>query len=701
MPNPNPRTPIAVFLGSLSLLSAFLLFQIQPVISKFILPWFGGSPGVWTTCMVFFQVLLFGGYAYAHLLTRLQPRWQAVIHTLLIIGAFVLLPISPAETWKPTGNEDPAGRILLILLGTVGLPYFILSSTSPLAQVWFTRAIPGGSPWRLYALSNIGSLVALISYPFFFEPRLEVGTQTILWSGAFVVFGLLSLFLAWRSSGKPDAQMPDESVADDSASRAVWWRRGLWVFLPALASVMLLATTNHVCQDVAVVPFMWVIPLSLYLLTFIICFEHERWYRRGLWATLALVVIFLTAGGNDLLGEYAKKWFGHRVDLIPSYRYEISWCFGAMFLACMVCHGELGRLKPAPSRLTEFYLCMSAGGAIGGMLVSLVAPHVFVTFMEWPLGLMLCLIVAAVVCLGSSSGLGRRALRIFLRAALLAAVGSAVVWLAMENLKLPDRLARVRNFYGTVNVREGHDDRIDSDFRILTHGGTQHGMQNMADAYKEEPITYYGHQTGIGKALDSVQDRPNVKVGVVGLGTGTVACYAKKGHAYRFYEINPEVVRLSRKYFTYLDDAEKRGASVTTIIGDARLVLEREPDQQFDVILLDAFSGDAIPMHLLTREAFQIYRRHMKSDGIIAVHVTNTYLQLFPVVEKQAAALGWSSPRFTTRRNGDHYSTDYALVTQNQAFLERNPSQLDKNEPILEVPLWTDRYHNLFQIMKK
>ena len=701
MPNPNPRTPIAAFLGSLSLLSAFLLFQIQPVISKFILPWFGGSPGVWTTCMVFFQVLLFGGYAYAHLLTRLQPRWQAVIHTLLIIGAFVLLPISPAETWKPTGNEDPAGRILLILLGTVGLPYFILSSTSPLAQVWFTRAIPGGSPWRLYALSNIGSLVALISYPFFFEPRLEVGTQTVLWSVAFVVFGLLSLFLAWRSSGKPDAQMPDESVADDSGSRANWWRRGLWVFLPALASVMLLATTNHVCQDVAVVPFMWVIPLSLYLLTFIICFEHERWYRRGLWATLALVVIFLTAGGNDLLGEYAKKWFGHRVDLIPSYRYEISWCFGAMFLACMVCHGELGRLKPAPSRLTEFYLCMSAGGAIGGMLVSLVAPHVFVTFMEWPLGLMLCLIVAAVVCLGSSSGLGRRALRIFLRAALLAAVGSAVVWLAMENLKLPDRLARVRNFYGTVNVREGHDDRIDSDFRILTHGGTQHGMQNMADAYKEEPITYYGHQTGIGKALDSVQDRPNVKVGVVGLGTGTVACYAKKGHAYRFYEINPEVVRLSRKYFTYLDDAEKRGASVTTIIGDARLVLEREPDQQFDVILLDAFSGDAIPMHLLTREAFQIYRRHMKPDGIIAVHVTNTYLQLFPVVEKQAEALGWSSPRYTTRRNGDHYSTDYALVTQNQAFLERNPSQLDKNEPILEVPLWTDRYHNLFQIMKK
>ncbi len=701
MPNPNPRTPIAVLLGSLSLLSAFLLFQIQPVISKFILPWFGGSPGVWTTCMVFFQILLFGGYTYAHFLSRLQPRWQAIIHTLLIVGAFVLLPISPAETWKPTGNEDPAGRILLILLGTVGLPYFILSSTSPLAQVWFTRAIPGGSPWRLYALSNIGSLVALISYPFFFEPRMDVIVQTKLWSVAFLIFGLLSLLLAWRSGGNPIARKPDESSVESPSAPPSWWRRGLWVFLPALASVMLLATTNHVCQDVAVVPFMWVIPLSLYLLTFIICFEHERWYRRALWASLALIAIFVAADGNSLIVDYSKKWWGHRIDLMPNFRYEISWCFGAMFLACMVCHGELGRLKPAPSRLTEFYLCMSAGGAIGGMLVSLVAPHVFNTYLEWPLGLILCLIVATIVCLGSASSLRHRAVRTSLRAFLLAIVGSAVVWLAMENLKLPERLERVRNFYGTVNVREGYDDRINSDFRILTHGGTHHGLQNMADAYKEEPVTYYGRQTGIGRALESTRERPDARIGVVGLGTGTVACYAQKGQSYHFYEINPDVVRLARKYFTYLDDAEKRGATISTTIGDARLVLDSEPSQEFDVLMLDAFSGDAIPMHLLTREAFQIYHRHMKPDGIIVVHVSNSYLQLFPVVEKQAAALGWTSSRYTTPKLGDLYRTDYAVMTQNKPFLEANPSQVDKVEPLLDVPLWTDRYHNLFQIMKK
>lgn len=707
MSNTNPRASIAVFLGSLSLVSAFLLFQIQPVISKFILPWFGGSPGVWTTCMVFFQVLLFGGYAYAHFLARLAPRWQAVIHTLLIVGAFVLLPISPAETWKPTGNEDPAGKILMILLGTVGLPYFILSSTSPLAQVWFTRAIPGGSPWRLYALSNVGSLVALISYPFFFEPRMDVMAQTKLWSLGFVVFGLLSLLLAWHSNKK---NVADQSNEEDPTAKITdllvtevlpWWRRGLWIYLPALASVMLLATTNHVCQDVAVVPFMWVIPLSLYLLTFIICFEHERWYRRWLWAALTLLAIFITAGGNDLLGDATKKMFGHRVDLIPNYRYEVTWCFSAMFLACMVCHGELGRLKPAPARLTEFYLCMSAGGAIGGMLVSLVAPRVFVTFMEWPLGLILCMIVALVVCASSAAQIRRRVLSLSLRAVLLVVVGSALVWMAKTNMEIPDRLERVRNFYGTVNVREGYDSRINSDFRILTHGGTQHGMQNMADAFKADPITYYGRKTGIGKALDSLHDLPDVKVGVVGLGTGTVACYAQKGQSYRFYEINPEVVRLARKYFTYLDDAEQRGASVHMIVGDARLTLEHEPDQQFDVILLDAFSGDAIPMHLLTREAFQIYRRHMKPNGIIAVHVTNSYLQLFPVVEKQAEALGWSAPRISTTKDGDHYSTDYSMVTQNQTFLQNNPTQIDPEDQVIDVPLWTDRYHNLFQIMKK
>ncbi|TDU81156.1 hypothetical protein EI77_00458 [Prosthecobacter fusiformis] len=780
---PASRLPLAFLLGTLSLLSAFLLFQVQPVISKFILPWFGGSPGVWTTCMVFFQIVLFAGYAYAHLLTRLRPRMQALIHSILILAALLVLPIAPGDGWKPSGDEDPAGRILLLLLGTVGLPYFVLSSTSPLAQVWFTRAVPGGTPWRLYALSNIGSLAALLSYPFFFEPRLEVTAQTWLWSGAFVLFALLSTTMAWKVSGKKGRMEAREETPERLDEKPKWWHRLLWVALPALASVMLLATTNHVCQDVAVVPFMWVVPLSLYLLTFIICFEHERWYVRWLWALLAVVVIFLTAG---------EAHFGSEVDLMEDYMAEISWCFGAMFLACMVCHGELARLKPAPSRLTEFYLLMSAGGAIGGMLVSLVAPRFFVTFMEWPVGLILSLVVAGfamvrafwrlsfpwLLILTGSLGLvtlgtdriyshfsgekswvmhfsdllynhlqttvksiawlqwpeswtattgilwvagwlaaalllgyavfvvirliksrGTASMHLLTEAMVVTVLLPALLFLLMKTTHVEERLERVRNFYGTVYIDEDYDTGLENLYRTLTHGGIVHGMQNLGFLYRQEPVTYYGRNTGIGKALASLEKVPNARVGIVGLGAGTVGCYAQAGQAFRFYEINPDVVRLARKHFTYLTDAEDRGATVETIIGDARLMLEREPDQKFDVLLLDAFSGDAIPMHLLTREAFEIYHRHMKPDGIIAVHVTNSYLILTPVVEKQAAAMGWRTTRIITEEYGDDDATDYVLVTQNEAFLKATPADEPEDEPKLNVPLWTDRYHNLFQIL--
>lgn len=769
-PVPSSRLPFAFLLGVLSLLSAFLLFQVQPVISKYVLPWFGGSPGVWTTCMVFFQVILFAGYAYAHGLSRLRPRTQAWVHSGLMLAALVVLPIEPGAGWKPTGQEDPAGRILLLLLGTVGLPYFILSSTSPLTQVWFTRAFPGGNPWRLYALSNIGSLAALLSYPFFFEPRLEVTSQTWLWSGAFVAFALLATFLAWKTTPIPGlTQATPESSKEETRDGPPWWHRLLWVALPALASAMLLATTNHVCQDVAVVPFMWVVPLSLYLLTFIICFEHERWYVRWLWTLPALGVLFITAAGKKI---------GEGIDLSPTYLAELAWCFTAMFFACMICHGELARLKPKPSRLTEFYLWMSAGGALGGMLVSLVAPRVFQTFMEWPVGLMLCLLVAGLALIiafrqmsfpwlliltaviglvllpldrivshrwgkGSPVGYlidlvynhlqhlsleaswvrwlidgvllsyallllirlwrsqGRSWLHLTTEAIVLSLLVPALVFLAVKTTQVEPVLERVRNFYGTVHVEEAYDTGLNNEYRTLTHGTIVHGMQNLGDLYREEPVTYYGRHTGIGKALERLKEQKDARVGVVGLGAGTVGCYAMSGHHFRFYEINPDVDRLARKHFTYLSDAEKRGATVETVIGDARLMLECEPDQKFDVLLLDAFSGDAIPMHLLTREAFQIYHRHMKPDGIIAVHVTNTYLILAPVVNKQAEAMGWKTTRVITDKLGDDDDTDYVLVTQNEAFLKSYPADTVEDEPQLDVPLWTDRYHNLFQILVK
>lgn len=720
MPRPSSLSPV-LLLSSLSLLSAFLLFQVQPVISKFILPWFGGSPGVWTTCMLFFQVVLFAGYAYAHVLTLLRPRYQGIIHAVLVLAALFALPIAPDDSWKPTGSEDPSFRILLLLLGTVGLPYFVLSSTSPLTQVWFTRAVPGGRPWRLYALSNLGSLAALLSYPFFFEVRWDVTQQTWIWSTAFVVFALLSVTIALKDRSRAGSMQVSDGA--DAAAEVVvkprWWQRVLWVFLPACASAMLLATTNHICQDVAVVPFMWVVPLSLYLLTFIICFEHERWYVAAGWTLSAMGVLLVAGAGFSRSQTFLKEelnvevlewhprlesWlmYWQAYDFDRNFTADLVLGFTAMFLACMVCHGELARLKPHTSKLTEFYLLMSAGGALGGLMVSLGAPRVFVTYLEWPVAVVITFAIA--LC-----AFGRWILRfhrhwagmavaVLLLSAGFAGLRPMVRW---QLSGIEPRLERVRNFYGAVFVDEDGDDSYTQ--RTLTHGGIVHGKQNMGEGYREDPVTYYGLDTGIGIALTSLNDKPDARVGLVGMGAGTVACYAKAGQVYRFYEINPEIPRLARQYFTYLGDMEKRGAKVETVIADARLALEREPSQQFDVLLLDAFSGDAIPVHLITQEAFAIYRRHMKPGGIIVVHTTNSYLALAPVVEKQAAAMGWKTTRFTTDGDdGDHDSTDYVLVTQDEEFIKAHPPQVsDADKVDIDVPVWTDQYHNLFQILNK
>lgn len=677
-------------LSLLSLLSAFLLFQVQPVISKFILPWFGGSPGVWTTCMLFFQIVLFAGYAYAHALTKLRPRTQFLIHGLLMLGALICLPIAPGESWKPAGDEDPMGRILLLLLGTVGLPYFVLSSTSPLTQVWFTRALPGSSPWRLYALSNLGSLAALLSYPFLFEPRWDVLEQTWYWSGGFILFAALSLWMSWSTAPKGTAT-ESEAVADEGEAPR-WWQRVLWLLLPAVASAMLLATTNHVCQDVAVVPFMWVVPLSLYLITFIICFEHERWYLRPVWTLMAVAAILIAA--LDTVISVKTEW-----DPTPNYLAELGWCFGAMFLGCLVCHGELSRLKPRASHLTEFYLFMSAGGALGGLLVSLVAPRVFVTYLEWPLSLIAIFIISVAALIAALWQIKLPMVR-WASCIVIVAHGVFGVYRLCElTLPVDERMERVRNFYGAVNVDEDWDTGLESSYRTLTHGGIVHGMQNLGVLLRDQPVTYYGHQSGIGRSLDTLKDRPEARVGIVGMGAGTTACYARKGQHWRFYEINPEISRLARKHFTYLADAETRGATVETILGDARLMLEREPDQKLDVLLLDAFSGDAIPVHLLTKEAFAIYRRHMKPDGIIVVHVTNRYLALAPVVEKLATDIGWKTTRVLTEEDGDLDITDYVMVTTDEAFLKDNPPDEPEDPEPKDVPLWTDRRHDLFQIL--
>ena len=678
-----------------SLLGAFLLFQVQPMISKFILPWFGGSPGVWTTCMLFFQIVLFAGYSYSHVLTRRKPLTQAWVHVALLLTAAILLPIVPDASLKPQGSENPSLQILVLLLVTVGLPYFVLSATSPLVQVWFSRVYPNRMPWRLYALSNIGSLTALLTYPVLIEPRWDVVRQAWIWSGIFVFFALLMGACAigeWkRGTSEAARRLHEEELKDAKTPPPAISRRILWVLLPAFASLMLLATTNHVCQDVAVIPFLWVIPLALYLITFIICFDHSRWYVRPAWAIPAMLVIFMTSG------LYNTPW-----DWSPSFVVELIVHFSAMFLICMVCHGELAKLKPGTSHLTEYYLLMSAGGALGGLAVSLVAPLVFNTFLEWSLAIAFgFVLVCWVAYLGLSQHKTKSAK--MMRGVVIGifAVAALVFIVKWEFLSFAGALERSRSFYGTlrINSRIGEN----GEFRSLYCSGTEHGRQNMDPAKRRDPLTYYGRESGVGMVLDNLKTKADAKVGVIGMGTATVACYAEPGQTYRFYELNPDVVRMARKWFTFVDDLKDRGAHYELAMGDARLSLEHEEPQQFDALLLDAFSGDSVPVHLLTREAFVIYEKHLNPNGVIAVHITNKYLNLAPVVERLAKEFGYLTTRQCIDPGGlpGHYQPDYLLLTKDAEFIKAHPPAPPKYAKNLEGPLWTDHAHNLFQILDR
>ncbi len=1088
-------------------LSAFLLFQVQPLMSKCILPWFGGTPAVWTTAMLFFQVLLLGGYAYAHVVaTKLSPRRQMLVHLAVLAAAMLLLPILPSDRWKPSAEGSPTWQILLLLGVCVGLPYFVLATTSPLMQAWFARTHPGRSPYRLYALSNVGSLLALLSFPFVFEPSLDLRTQGLLWSLAFALVAVLTGYCAVRARAEdatgeampePAADLPTLPAEDDAAPG--WGRRLMWLALPACGSTMFLAVTNQMCLDVAVVPFFWVLPLSLYLLSFIICFDNERWYFRPVWWALmaggVLAMLWLLRAGVDadvtirqiLAWLGLGAWLDKAGDPAVVWTQILGYSLG-LFACCMVCHGELVRLKPRPKHLTSFYLMVSAGGALGGIFVSLLAPHVFRTYIEfhiglwatcalalaafwidkkphlrWPVpwyaalgvaayfliaGLILifgpfdwltlggkarlpmhevlaiwagagvliaglamigpkrwwwlgaagCFLLLAallylvpsnvkpeafdaidlvklglwVACalavvaawlerkphrrwrtpyyavlgaatyvlveativihgptpfpwltLGGEPVTARALLSLWailglfiaggwaffersgprllwwlagacyvaLHAALFllypvkpppaeslafsaglwlvcglaiaavwldktprgewparwyGAAGAAVyhlafgavfiltiallpinvgdrpvsveglVWLwgslgllvaaawvlfelrgawrgwwlgavacfilldaalSAELLGTPSWLARPaapiradhllivwllcglvalaywqrrwlwalclpafvaallhvgadlheqatdrltsyvslsRNFYGVLKVVEYRKDEPEHHQLYLSHGRINHGAQLQSDEGRRQAITYFGEDSGIGMALLHHPRKPEgLRVAVLGLGTGTIAAYGQRGDVYRFYEINPSVIKLSgrqgtdctKPVFTYLTDSE---ADCRVILGDGRLSLERHAEsQQYDVLAMDAFSSDAVPVHLLTAEAFKIYKHHIKPDGIIAVNVTNRFVDLRPVVRAQANELGMKCVHITCHSDParEVYYCAWMLVTANDDFLS-HPALLAGRTPDTaadkeQAPiLWTDDYSNLFRILK-
>ncbi len=663
-------------------LSAFLLFLVQPLLAKQILPWFGGAAIVWTLCMVFFQLVLLLGYAYAHWLTsRVGARRQAWIHMAVLAASLVFLPVAPDAAWKPVGGETPVWRILALLFATVGLPYFLLSSTSPLVQAWFARAFPGSSPYRLFALSNFASMLALLGYPFLFEPWFTNPDQSFWWSCGYALFVACCAGLVWKSRALPELTVAGGQIAATADEPRPGARRiALWLALSALGSVTLLGVSNHLTQNISSIPLLWVIPLAVYLLTFILCFEGSRWYRRELYlGSLAWVLCVM-------------GWFLADKNLQFELLWQIVVFTIGLYFVCMFCHGELARGRPGARHLTVFYLVVSLGGVIGGVLVGIVAPVTLPGYLELEIALVAVAVLALVVNF-------RRPLPVVvLLVVVLAFTTGALVWRVRALTE--DTVYIERNYYGVLRVKENtmHVDGEELRYRSLVHGAILHGEQWLSEKYRRSATTYYKATSGIGLTLAAFEDK-SIRVAVIGLGTGTIAAYGDGDDLYRFYDINPAVPRIAHKGFTFLDDS---AAKIETVLGDARLSLEREAPQNYDVIAVDAFSGDSIPVHLITVEAFTEYLRHLKPEGVIAFHVSNRFLDLKPVLLAIAERHGLEYAYLHESGDSGGTTSDWVVVTRYKPFILK-PAIVAATEPIAPRPdwrIWTDSYNNLIQVFR-
>jgi spermidine synthase len=675
--------------------SAFLLFQVQPLISKFILPWFGGSPAVLSTGMLFFQVTLFAGYVYAHLTTQhLSPRWQAGLHIVLLLAAALLLPITPDDAWKPDGSSSPAFRIVALLTMCVGLPYFILSSTGPLLQRWFSLQAPGVSPYRLYALSNVGSLLALISFPFVFEPVLASPAQASIWSWGFRAFAIFCaacacrLFRMKNLDSLLEAEARAEKAADENTAAPSWADRATWFGLAMVASIMLLATTNQVCMDVATVPFLWILPLTLYLMSFILCFDADRWYSRK-W--------YLALMGAAFLGVLKTLLSGTEVSIVL----QVSVYLSAMFCCCMVCHGELAQQKPGTRYLTQFFLLMSAGGAGGGLFVGLIAPNAFPAYWELHIGIVACLLITLLVLFRDRTSYlykGQPRPTWVMIGLWVSLVAWSLQCHARDGVKAAIEVSR--NFYGVLQVRDETDD-VDAakHRRGMFHGSILHGTQFLAEDKRDLPTTYYGRNSGVGLVMQHHKAGQKRHIGVVGLGVGTLAVYGQNQDHLRFYEINSEVIRMADQYFTFLKNSE---STTEMVLGDARLSLEHEEPQNYDILVLDAFSGDAIPTHLLTREAAQLYQRHLRNNGILCIHISNLHFDLQPVAEGLAKDIGMHSVCVQTMPDKDLGTNlcHWMLLSKQPIPDDIVTAAEEINVPSDSNLLWTDEWSNLLSVLR-
>ena len=715
---------------SAAFLGAFLLFCVQPMIAKMVLPQFGGSPAVWTTCMVFFQAALLAGYGIAHATSKwLDARRQSLFHLGLLALPIAVLPIAvPASL---AGEGDPSVRLLGRLLTAAGLPFVVVATTAPLLQRWFaaTGDRRAGDPYFLYAASNAGSLLALVGYVTLIERNLTLGAQARLWAAGYGVLAGLIIACAvvvWRA--------PASECRPESGERIGARERTRWVALAFAPSSLLLGVTTYLTTDLAPVPLLWVIPLTLYLLSFIIAFAPPpAWVLRS--CALALAPAIVAALAVMVLPSAVPHWATFLVHLVT------------FFLAATACHTELARLRPAASHLTEFYLTMALGGALGGLFNALIAPVIFTWLAEYPLGLALAaLLVPAAgaralspgsrdrlgllldvtlpLLLGSAAYLAPRlwvgsppraillvplaACLLFVRRPLRFALSLAIV--ATVNADFQDASSKVvlreRSFFGIL--------RVSADFpagmNILAHGNTIHGMQRRSPVPSERriPLMYYFPTGPIGQVFDAYHRTPVVgRVGVVGLGVGSLAAYGQTGQEFTFFEIDPAVERIARNpaYFHYLEDCR---ASWRIDRGDARLSMGSKANGSYGLIVLDAFSGDAIPVHLLTREALRIYLAKLADGGLIALHISNSYVDLEPAVRelaRDAGLVGLDQNELTIPLN----ELNQGRMNSHWVVLARRPADLSRLagrpgwRPLTgqrKAAVWTDDYADLLSLLR-
>ena len=671
-------------------LSAFLLFQVQPMMGKMVLPWFGGSASVWTTCMLFFQALLLIGYLYTHwLVNQLSVKRQSWLHGLLLLACLFSLPITASETWKPQGAENPTLQILGLLVMSIGLPYFALSSTGPLVQSWFSRERTNAIPYRLFALSNLGSMLALLAYPLAIEPLLSLRGQSLTWSVLFVCYVLASGYLVWHHRSNLSSNIHLEATtlqpSEIKATQKLQWnQRLLWIFLAACPSILMVANTSFLTENIAPIPLLWVAPLAVYLLSFVLCFESQGFYKRAVWVPLGALSLCLLAY-LPTLG--VSEW---------PFTLVIPLNICTFFAVCMVCHGELALKKPANQHLTAFYLMLSIGGFLGGFFVGVVGPYCFDSNYELSIGIFMVAMVVTISLMHSFTHLTVLTKRAFWLLGIGFVIGLAVLRISDHRTKAEGVTWMGRNFYGSLKVFT----QVNDGYRSMLHGQIIHGQQFIDPEKQQQPTSYFTHDAGVGLALDAKAAQGPIHVGVIGVGAGTLLTYGRKEDFFHLYEIDPLVIQLAKQEFTFIRDTK---AKTDIVLGDARLQLESESPQNFDVLVVDAFSGDSVPVHLLTREAFALYFKHLKPNAILAVHITNAFLDLTPVVQSAADHFGkqirvvdhlgdFSKLSFTSR---------WVLVTADEGFFD-NP--LLKNAKALErrndFSTWRDDYSSLLSVYR-